>query len=258
MKKLIREFRQHSFLLYYLTARDFKIKYRRSFLGVAWSVLNPLFMMIVVSVVFSYIFRFNIQHFQVYLILGQTLFNFLSESTNSALSSITGSAALIKKVYMPKYIFPLEKVLFAFVNYAISLVAVGCVMAYYRIPLTWNLVFVPVILLLFFCFCLGLGLFLAAVTVFFRDVMHLYTVVLTAWTYLTPIFYPADILSARLKPVILCNPLYHFINNFRCAVLWGSTPNGLSMLACFVSAAGMLAIGAWVFHRKQDRFILFI
>lgn len=258
MKKLIREFRQHSFLLYYLTARDFKIKYRRSFLGVAWSVLNPLFMMIVVSVVFSYIFRFNIQHFQVYLILGQTLFNFLSESTNSALSSITGSAALIKKVYMPKYIFPLEKVLFAFVNYAISLVAVGCVMAYYRIPLTWNLVFVPVILLLFFCFCLGLGLFLAAVTVFFRDVMHLYTVVLTAWTYLTPIFYPADILSAQLKPVILCNPLYHFINNFRCAVLWGSTPNGLSMLACFVSAVGMLALGAWVFHRKQDRFILFI
>ncbi len=234
------------------------MKYRRSFLGIAWSVLNPLFMMIVVSAVFSFIFRFNIEKFPVYLILGQTLFNFLSEATTSALSSITGSAALIKKVYMPKYIFPLEKVAFAFVNYLISLIAVACVMLYFQVELTWYVLYAPLILVFFFFFCLGLGLLLAAVTVFFRDIMHLYNVILTAWTYVTPIFYPIDALSPTFQKVIAFNPLYHFVNNFRCALLWGKAPGGLSMLACVVSGVGMLLIGALVFRKKQDKFILYI
>lgn len=251
-------FKTHRFLLSQLVGRDFKIKYRRSYLGILWSVLNPLLMMIVISAVFSYIFRFNIENFPVYLILGQTLFGVMSDATNSSMSSVIGSGQLIKKVYIPKFIFPLEKVAFAFVNFGVSFIAVLAVILVYRVPITWSVICLPLVLLYLFMFSLGIGLFLSALAVFFRDTLHLYGVLLTAWTYVTPLFYPIDALPEQMIAVIRFNPMYHFITYFRDIMMNGTFPTLTDNWLCFGMGIITLLLGGWFFTRRQDKFILHI
>jgi ABC-2 type transport system permease protein len=249
---------KYRFLLIQLVSRDFKTKYRRSFLGILWSVLNPLLMMIVVSSVFSYVFRFNVDNFPVYLILGQTLFNFLSESTSIAMSSILGSASLIKKVYMPKYIFAVGKVVFSLINFLISFVAIGIVLLSNKIPLHSSIIYLPLIVFYMFIFCLGLGLILSTVSVFFRDTLHLYSVLLTAWSYLTPIFYPVDSLSSGMRIFMNFNPMYYYIEYFRNIILYGRMPTIQENLICFFISVACLLLGGLVYKKHQDRFILYI
>ena len=170
------------FILKQLVTKDFKIKYRRSVLGVAWSVLNPLLMMIVMSIVFSTIFgqsrngSITPEMYPLYLIVGNITFSVMSESTNQALMSIILASSLLKKVKVHRWVFPVQKVLFSLVNFAFSLVAVALVMLWFHVVPTWHLILLPVCLLLLMCFCMGLGLMLSALAVFFRDVMHLWTV----------------------------------------------------------------------------------
>ncbi len=171
-----------------LVTKDIKLKYRRSFLGYFWSILNPLLIMAVMVVVFSQIFRFEIDHYPVYLIIGQTLFNFMSESTGQAIYSILGNAPLLKKVYVPKYIFTLSKVTSSLVNLLFSLGAMLIVFIASRIQFSIYMLFIPVILIELYVFCLGLGMFLAQAAVFFRDIQYIYNVFITVWMYLTPIF----------------------------------------------------------------------
>ncbi len=254
----IREFKKHNFLLYYLTARDFKVKYRRSVLGIFWSVLNPLLMMIILSLVFSSIFRADIANFPVYLILGQSLFQFMSEGSSSAMSSILANAPLIKKVYIPKYIFPLEKVIFAFVNFVVSLVAVALVMLVFKVVPSWQIVFLPLLLVYMMLFTLGLGLLLSALAVFFRDIIHLYGVLVTAWTYLTPLFYPISMLPDWLQQALQFNPMLHYVNYFRDILLYHTAPTLLENLICIVFAVVTLVIGLFAFRKSQDKFILHV
>ena len=249
---------KHSFLLYYLVARDFKVKYRRSFLGVLWSILNPLLMMLVMSSVFSYVFRFDIDNFPVYLILGQVSYGFLSESTTMAMSSILGSASLIKKVYIPKHFFAFEKVIFSFINFTISFVAVAVVLIVYKIQFTFSILFLPLFLLYLFVFCLGIGFFLSSAAVFFRDILHLYNVLLTAWAYLTPIFYPIEALSAEMQAIMQLNPMYHYITYLRDIVLYGVAPSFQANLICAAFSLGAFVIGISFFSKNKDKFILHI
>ena len=160
-------------LLQQLVERDVKLKYRRSFLGYLWSILNPLMIMMIMVIVFSNMFRFDIQHYPVYLIIGQTVFNFVSESTNQAMWSITGNASLLKKTYVPKYIFTLSKVTSSCVNMLFSLGAMLIVLFVCRVPLNWYMLFIPVIILPVSVFSTGIGLFLSQATVFFRDVLYI-------------------------------------------------------------------------------------
>ena len=148
-------------LLQQLVERDVKLKYRRSFLGYLWSILNPLMIMMIMVIVFSNMFRFDIQHYPVYLIIGQTVFNFVSESTNQAMWSITGNASLLKKTYVPKYIFTLSKVTSSCVNMLFSLGAMLIVLFVCRVPLNWYMLFIPVIILQVYVFSTGIGLFLS-------------------------------------------------------------------------------------------------
>ncbi|MBQ9000927.1 MAG: ABC transporter permease, partial [Eggerthellaceae bacterium] len=194
-------FKKNWFILRTLVSKDFKLRYRRSVLGVAWSVLNPLLMMVVLTAVFSFMFRFSIENFPLYLILGTILFSFMADSTNAAMDSITGAAGLIKKIRIEKLIFPLEAVGFQVVNFAISLIAVVIVMLYFQIMPTPNLLLLPVLIVFVMVFSLGLGMLLASLSVFFRDVKHLWGVVLTAWTYATPLFWPVDLLEGWMKTV---------------------------------------------------------
>ncbi len=262
---MIEEIRKlgYNFLKYYdllieLVLRDIKVKYKRSVLGFAWSILNPLLMMIVMSVVFSTIFRSDIKNFPMYLITGQVIFSFFSEATNSAMMSIIGNGGLIKKVYIPKYIFPLSKVMFSFSNMIFSLVAVVIVAIATKLPITPVILLFPLPLIYVFLFSLGIGLLLASYAVFFRDLLHLYGIILLIWTYLTPIFYPITILPPNIRLLLKFNPLYVFISNFREIVLYGNVPSLFSNLLCIAYAILALIIGTLAFRRTKDKFIFYI
>ena len=183
-------FYQYRFLMQQLVSRDVKLKYRRSFLGYVWSILNPLMIMVIMVIVFSSMFRSDIQNFPVYLIIGQTLFNFMTESTTNAIFSITGNASLLKKTYVPKYVFTVSKVTSSFVNMIFALGALVVVFVVCRVTPNIYYLLIPLVLVQEYVFCLGLGMLLAQGSVFFRDIQHIYGAVTTAWMYLTPMFYP--------------------------------------------------------------------
>lgn len=256
--KRLSAFAHNKFVLLSLVSKDFKLKYRRSALGVLWSVLNPLLMMVVLSAVFSYVFRFEIENFPLYLILGNTLFSLMSNSTNSGMRSIIEAAPLIKKVKVEKMIFPLEKVLFEIVNFVISLVAVAIVMIYFQIPLTLNVLFLPLVIFYVLVFCVGLSLLLSSLAVFFRDVIHLWSVVITAWTYATPLFYPVEMLSGWMQSLMQFNPMYHFVTYFREIMMWNTTPGLTENLICLGMALVTLFAGIIVFRKTEKKFILYV
>ncbi|MBR5135173.1 MAG: ABC transporter permease [Clostridia bacterium] len=247
-------------LLINLTARDFKVKYRRSVLGVFWSVLNPLLNMLVISAVFGALLNIRMKDFTVYYIVGWSIWNFFSESTSNSLNSILAGASLIKKVYLPKYVFPLQKCLFALINFGFSMIAVIPVMLIQKVYPTWTAFLAPLPVLYCFVFSIGFSLILSALTVYFRDIQHLYSVLLVIWMYLTPIVYPVEMVknNALLMTVIEYNPLYHFVVYFRCVMYQGIVPSLTENLICIAIAVGTLAIGCLVFSKAQKKFILHI
>lgn len=242
-----------------LVSKDFKLKYRRSVLGVLWSVLNPLLMMCVLAAVFTNVLKFgDVENFPMYLILGNVLFALMADSTSGAMTSILESAPLIKKIRISKVIFPLEKVLFQLVNFAISLVAVVVVMVFFQIAPTVNLLALPLLLVYMLLFCSGLGMLLSALAVFFRDVCHLWGVVITAWTYATPLFYPVTLLPGWMQQAEAFNPMYHYVTYFRDIAMYGQWPGIRENLICLAMAAVTFAIGFAVFKASEKKFILYV
>lgn len=261
------ELQKDIFILKQLVGKDFKIKYRRSFLGVAWSVLNPLLMMIVMAIVFTTIFAqgrngsITPEMYPLYLIVGNVTFAVMSDSTSQALSSIIQASSLLKKVKVHRFVFPVQKVLFSLVNFAFSLIAVAIVMLWFHVVPTWHLLLLPVCLILLMFFCMGVGLLLSAATVFFRDVMHLWSVVLTAWTYFTPIFWTTDYILKMphvLRVLMYANPMYNYLQFMRDIFLFQTCPTPLEFGLCVAWAVIAMAIGYTVFHKNEHKFILYI
>ena len=260
-------FQKDIFILKQLVGKDFKIKYRRSFLGVAWSVLNPLLMMIVMAIVFTTIFAqgrngsITPEMYPLYLIVGNVTFAVMSDSTSQALSSIIQASSLLKKVKVHRFVFPVQKVLFSLVNFAFSLIAVAIVMLWFHVIPTWHLLLLPVCLILLMFFCMGVGLLLSAATVFFRDVMHLWSVVLTAWTYFTPIFWTTDYILKMphiLRVLMYANPMYNYLQFMRDIFLFQTCPTPLEFGLCVAWAVIAMAIGYTVFHKNEHKSILYI
>ncbi len=258
-KQHTNDFFKYKDLLIQLVKRDLKLKYRRSFLGYVWSVLNPLLIMIVMTVVFSTFFNRNIENFPVYLFCGQLLFNFMNSSTHSAIHSITGSAGLLKKTYVPRYIFTVSKITSGLVDLCFSMGALIIVMLVTGAKFYWYMLLTPLVLIELYVFCLGLGLFLAQANVFFRDIQYIYNALTTAWMYLTPIFYPLEMLPDWLITFEkYCNPMYFYIAQFRDLVYVGQIPGHLLLIAGFVTSVLMFLIGAVCFAKTRDKFILYI
>ena len=248
MKKLIDEFKRlyaFSELLKQLIIRDIKLKYRRSYLGYLWSILNPLLLMIVLVIVFSNLFRFDIPNFPLYLIAGHVLF--------------IGNAPLIKKTYVPKYIFSLSRVGSSLVNLIFSLGALVLVMIITGAQFSWYLLYFPIIILQVFLFSLGIGLLLSSATVFFRDIQYLWGVFTSMWMYLTPLFYPITIIPEEYQSIYKnLNPMYGYIEQFRDIVLYARSPDLHSILIGFAISFFFVILGAIYFNKKQDEFILYI
>ena len=256
--EMLNIFVRYRFLLSQLVGKEFKLKYRRSYLGIAWSLINPLLMMIVVSAVFSFVFRFNIENFPAYLILGQTMFNFFSEATQLSLLSIVQSGQLVKRVYVPKCIFPLSRVLSSAVNFLITFISVIIVFAYYKIYPNILILYLPLFMAYFFVFTFGICLILSTIEVFMRDILHLYSVVLTALGYVTPIFYPVDSLSPLMITLLNFNPLYHFLKYYRNILFYHQCPTVTDNAICLGLALVSLVIGMLCFFKNQKKFILYI
>lgn len=255
----INTFFKYKDLWYQLVLRDIKLKYRRSFLGYLWSVLNPLFVMIVMTIVFSTMFNNRIENFPVYLFTGRMLFDFTSTSTKQAMQSVTGNAALIKKTYVPKYIFTLSKVTSCMVDLVFSFGALLIVIIATRAKISWTFLLFPLVIIQIYIFCCGLGFLLAALNVFFRDIQYIYNAVITAWMYLTPIFYPIENLPQQVQYAIKgLNPLYYYVAQFRDLVYAGRLPGPRIFIGGWLIAFVMFAIGLRVFMKKQDKFILYI
>lgn len=249
---------QYKPLLKELVSRDLKVKYRRSFLGYVWSLLNPLLMMTVMTVVFSYMFRFDIPNYPLYLITGQTLWTFFNESTNMSMYSVLQNGSLIKKVYIPKFIFPISRVLSSFVTMSFSLVAIVIVMLFTKAPFYWTILLFPIPLLFLLLFSMGIGMVLSALSVYFRDITHLYGVLTLAWMYLTPIFYPVNALPDEIVPIVQSNPMYAYITFFRELVLYGTVPETAMWLRCAGTSVIAMVLGMAVFRKMQRNFILYI
>ena len=256
MSTYIQNFLRFQPLLSELMARDIKIKYRRSVLGVLWTMLNPLMMMVILSVVYSNLFKFDVENFSIYLLSGQVMFNFFSESTTTAMSSILGNASLIKKVYVPKYLFVLSRICSTSINLMASFTALIFVMLVTRTELHYTILLVWIPIALLVVFSLGISLLLAAITVKFRDIMHLYSVFVTALMYLTPVIYPMSILPSWLVYIVNANPLTNYLTMFR-DVMINNTVFGIwSLILGIIEAGAALVIGLYVFYRSQDTFIL--
>ena len=271
VKRIWINFKKYSFLLKQLVSRDFKVKYKRSVLGVLWSLLYPVLMMAVMAVVFQNVFKFSTpgQSYLVYLMSGLVMWNYFSEASNLAMSSVVGNFSLLNKVYMPKYIFPLSKCLVVGINFLLTLIPLYAVIIiesfkYDNLKITLNHLALPYAFVCLFIFTLGIGLILATVSVFLRDMFYIYGIVTMIWMYLTPIMYDINIIQNDvLARIMKLNPLYLYVNFARQIILgdqWRGSymPSWQYFVACGASALIVLFIGVVVFKWKQDRFIYYV
>mgnify|MGYP000707622122 CR=1 FL=1 len=251
-------FTRYGFLIRQLVSRDFKTKYKRSALGMAWSFLNPLLTMLVQYVVFSTLFKSDIPNYPVYLLSGIVFFNFFNEAVSMGMTSITGNASLIKKVYMPKYIYPVSRILSSLVNFALAIIPLMLVM------LITGTAFTPALLLLIFdtlCllgFVIGMSLLLTTSMTFFQDTQFLWGVISMMWMYMTPLFYPESIIPPQFLTVYHMNPMYQYITFARICIIDGVSPEPMAYLWCILSSVVVLGVGILTFKRQQDKFVLYL
>ncbi len=255
----LRELVSYRELVYNLTLRDLKLKYKRSSLGVAWSLLNPLFMMAIYTAVFSVFLRaVRVQHYWALVLGGLLAWLFFANALGSATTSFAHSANLISKVYFPIESLPIASVAANFVNFLISLAALLVVLIVAGVHLGASLVLLPVVLIAQLALTLGLGLLVATLTVYFRDLEHLISLGLTALFYLTPVLYPLDPSAlpagaARYIPYLYLNPLSWFLETYHAVLFYGAWPDPTRFLLMLVAAAAALAFGYGVFLRLRDR-----
>lgn len=261
-------FSKYKYLLKELVRKNIKLRYRNSVLGVLWTFLQPLLNMLVLVFIFGSLFgrdSADVKDYPVYLLCGRLIFDFYSQATKQSMNSIVGNAGIIKKVYVPKYIYPLSNVLSSFVTFLISLTVLVVVMIVRKVgggdiqitPYIF-LVVIPIAILLLLC--MGIGYILSTLLVFFRDVGYLYDVFCTLLFYFTPIFYTPKQLGLQgfALTVLRANPLYGIVNMFRDCVLFGQMLNWKQFLYTLIFSSVLMLIGYYAFKRTQNKFILHI
>lgn len=252
----IKNFSKYSFLLKELVKKDISGKYKDSTLGLFWSFLNPLLSMIVLTMVFSLIFSGSIENFPVYLLSGKLLFDFFSNGSTGAMNSIKENSEIIKKIYVPKYMFAIGIICSEFVNFLISLIVLISVMIVTGAPFHFALIFSPIPIFFLILLTTGVGLILATATTFFTDIKYLYGVLIMLLSFMTPLFYPIEIIPQQYMPAFALNPLYAAVSSFRDIVLGGTFPATGPLIYLIITSIISLIIGILVFYKYQDKFVL--
>lgn len=249
----LRDLRRYGYLLKQLVRRDILTRYKRSVLGVAWTMLNPLGTMLILSFVFSNLFKAE-QFYPVYVLTGLLTWNFFAQGTNAAMSGLLWGGSLMKQIYVPRTIFGLSAIGTALVNLLLSLVPLLFVILISGAPLYWAWIFLPVAILLLFSFTLGFGLIISTLAIYYPDVAEMYQVVLSAWFYLTPIVYPESIIPEHLRWFFQINPLYHMVKLFRLPIRDGIIPPLADIWRAALWGLGMLIVGWLFFTSKSDEY----
>jgi len=236
-----------------LVRRDILTRYKRSFLGVAWTMLNPLGMMIILSFVFSQIFG-SIRAYPAYILSGLMAWNFFAQSTTAAMSSLVWGGGLLQRIYIPRASFGISAIGSGLVNLLLSFVPLIVVMAFIGAPIRMTVIFLPVSLLLLACFTLGLGLTISTMAIYFPDVAEMYQIILLAWMYMTPVIYPETTLSGKYQWILHINPMYYLLKLWRLPLYDGRWPTWGELWPAAAIAIGMLLVGWFFFTSKSDEF----
>ena len=244
--------RQYFFAIRELTTREIKRKYARSYLGIVWSVLNPLLTMAVMSLIFSTMFRRSIENFPIYYLTGSIFWTLFSGTTNSAMTSLVDNKSLLLKVKLPRQTFVLSRVYTSLVNFGYTFLAYILMLLVFRIKPSWTMLLFPIDVLLALLFALGIGYILSIVYVFFADIKYLYGILLTLWMYLSAVFYPVDALPKLMQTLIGFNPVYLSIYIARESILYGRLPDPMAWIKLAMAAGISCMIGLRVFRRNQN------
>jgi len=238
-----------------LIAQQLILRYRRTIIGYLWTLINPLLMMSVMAIVFSSLFKADLKTFAVFLFGGMIPWNFFSSVVSQSGSSFINNEGLIKKIYIPKIVFPLSIAFALLVDSVFSFLALFAIILIIGGSLSWSVLFMPVAFLLLFLFALGVGLIMSIATVFFRDLQHVILIVMQGLFFLTPILYKPEALSARFGWVIQFNPVVPFIELFRAPLTQGVLPGSGVVLQATVIALSAMAIGLFFFLREEKKII---
>ncbi|HVM70546.1 MAG TPA: ABC transporter permease [Anaerolineales bacterium] len=249
----LREALGHRHLIFQLVRRDILTRYKRSFLGVAWTMLNPLGIMVVMSFVFSQIFS-AVHSYPAFLLTGLVAWNFFSQSTTAAMYSLVWGGGLLQRIYIPRASFGISAIGSGLVNLLLAFVPLVIVMVATGVPIRITAVFMPVSLLFLVCFSLGLGLAISTLAIYFPDVAEMYQIILLAWMYLTPIIYPETAIPKQYQTVLHCNPMYYLIQLWRLPLYDGRWPAWSDIWPAAAIAFGMLVVGWFIFTSKSDEF----
>ena len=250
--------RSYQFLFEELVKRDFKKKYKRTVLGVAWSVLSPLLMLLVMKLVFTHFFGKSIPHYTIYLFCGNLIFSYFGEATKEGMNSLMGNAKIFTKANVPKYLFLLSKNVQTFLNFLITLVVFFIFCAFDHIVFTWRflLLLYPTCLLLLFN--IGVGLVLSAMFVFFRDIQYLWSVFTRLLMYMSAIFYSIETYPEHVQNLFLLNPIYLFIRYFRKIVIEATIPSAWFHLLMLADVAVVAGLGCWMYKKYNTRFLYYV
>jgi ABC-type polysaccharide/polyol phosphate export permease len=253
----IEEFRaliKYRELIRQLISRTIKTRYKRSVLGVAWTMINPLLTMAVLTLVFSQIFRFPTTTYALHVLSGLLVWNFFAQTTTAAMGELMWSGGLLGRIYMPKSAFAVAAVGTGLVNLGLSLVPYLIISIILGVFPKIEILFLPVVVLLASLFTLGVSLLLSTAVVYFQDVLPTYEILLTVWFYLTPVIYPSDVLPAGLQSVLQWNPMFHYVEAFRMILIEGKIPNGWVMLAITLMGVAVFSLGWLIFTRREREY----
>ena len=257
----LEEFRgifQYRDLIYQLVRKDIVSRYKRSILGIAWTLLQPLAMMLILLLVFSTLFQ-AIKGYPAYILSGLIAWTFFAQTTSAIINQIVWGGALLKQIYVPRTSFGVSAIGTGLVNLALSLIPMFLIMLLADVPFRWSLLFLPISMLLLAAFALGVGLIISTMAVHFPDVAEMYSIVLMAWMYLTPIIYPENIIPATYRFWFFnLNPMYHIIKVFRMPIIDGIVPDAMTLIAAGIVSSLTLGIGWLFFSKRADTFAYYL
>jgi ABC-type polysaccharide/polyol phosphate export permease len=241
-------------LVVQFVSRSIKTRYKRSVLGVVWTLLNPLLTTIILTIVFSSVFRFQMEHYAVYVLSGLLTWNFFSSTTSAAMGEMVWSGNLLSRIYVPKSVFAVSAIGTGLVNLVFSLIPLILIAVFLRVPIRPALLVLPIAIVLLSLFALGVGLLLATAAVYFADMVPVYNVLLTIWMYATPIIYPIEVVPPHLAWILKLNPLYYLLETLRKPLFEGVTPDFQTWLIAAGSAFLALILGGLIFTAKSDEY----
>ncbi len=252
------KWKKNQFLFRELVHRDFTKKYKRTVLGIAWSVMSPLLSLMVMNLIFGTLLGSEIEHFTIYLFSGQLIFSFFSDSTNEGMTSLLNNADIFSKVNVPKYLFLFSKNVSSLINFAITLGIYFLFVLANGIPITWKFLFLIYPIACLVVFNLGMGLILSALYVFFRDIQYLYSIFTLLLMYMSAIFYSIETFPQIGQELFLLNPIYIYIRYFRKIVIEDTVPSVWFHLIAAGYAVVAFGVGALIYKKKNHSFLYYI